>query len=212
MKVYLARHGESLANAEDRWQNDSLDGLTEKGRLQAEAAAGYLLVQGLKVVYSSPKKRALQTAGLIAGKAGCNVRVVQEFRDTDFGVLGGMTLDGSGCSDEIKRLIAEREKDKLHYRPPGGESFEDVKKRCVPSVKRLLAEEEEKGGDGSIAIVAHLNPNRVIIGQIIGLDLEKCHMIRQPNDLIYVIDSSNKTTGYFWNGIMHEGLLLKQAL
>ncbi len=206
MKVYLVRHGESFANAEDRWQNDSLDGLTGKGRLQAEAAAGYLIGQGLKAVYSSPKKRALQTSGIIAGKVGCNVRVVQEFRDTDFGVLGGMRLDGSDCSDGIRRIIAKRQKDKIRYRPPGGESFEDVKKRCVPAMKRILAGEKD---EGSIAIVAHLYPNVLMIGYMIGLGMEECYMIRQPNDLIYVIDSSDKKTSYFWNGVMHEGLLLK---
>ena len=64
MFVYLIRHGEAKNETEDPER-----GLTEKGTSDVASVAGLLKRMGLKVstIYHSEKKRAAQTASLIAG-------------------------------------------------------------------------------------------------------------------------------------------------
>ena len=66
--VYLARHGESDWNAANRFQGHSDRPLTELGREQAEALADALAVRRRSsAIYSSPLRRALDTATAVAG-------------------------------------------------------------------------------------------------------------------------------------------------
>ena len=65
--VFL-RHGESIGNAESRWQGQSDYALTEKGRLQAQALARRWKSEGVKfdLIIASPLVRARETAQIIA--------------------------------------------------------------------------------------------------------------------------------------------------
>ncbi|MBI2214429.1 MAG: phosphohistidine phosphatase SixA [Acidobacteria bacterium] len=65
MKVYLMRHGEAAAR-----QGDAEPGLTLNGERQADDTARALVRQGAKVevVYHSGKRRARETAQLVASK------------------------------------------------------------------------------------------------------------------------------------------------
>ena len=67
--VFL-RHGESVGNAEERFQGQSDFPLTETGREQARALADRWLKEGMKfdLVVTSPLSRAKETAEIIAGK------------------------------------------------------------------------------------------------------------------------------------------------
>jgi broad specificity phosphatase PhoE len=66
MKIILVRHGESEANKAgkhqgkgDKWTNTSL---TEKGKQQAKKVAERLKKEEIEIIYSSPLKRAKETA------------------------------------------------------------------------------------------------------------------------------------------------------
>src|SRR6476659_3838971 len=65
--VFL-RHGESIGNAESRWQGQSDYALTERGRKQAQALANRWKSEGAKfdAIISSPLVRAKETAEIIA--------------------------------------------------------------------------------------------------------------------------------------------------
>ena len=67
MRVLLARHGQTDWNAAGRIQGASDVPLNENGREQARKLASKLAASGgrLGAIYSSPLKRALETAGII---------------------------------------------------------------------------------------------------------------------------------------------------
>jgi len=89
-RLYLLRHGENPANLSKEFSNRQVDyPLTEKGVLQAEQTADRFADQGLQAVYSSPLKRAAQTAGLIAARPGLPVVEMEAFREIDVGSLEG---------------------------------------------------------------------------------------------------------------------------
>ena len=65
MRIYFSRHGESEANLLHEHANRGFKyGLTEAGRAQAAALAARLEDVPLARIYSSPLKRAVETARL----------------------------------------------------------------------------------------------------------------------------------------------------
>lgn len=88
IKLYLVRHGENLANLTKEFSHRKVDySLTPKGRLQAEQAAAYFRDRDIHAVFSSPLKRAMETAVTIAGALGQEYTVVEEFRELNVGEL-----------------------------------------------------------------------------------------------------------------------------
>lgn len=87
-RLLLVRHGENRANLTKEFSHRSVDyPLTVKGKLQAEQTAEYLRALPVKQVFSSPLKRAYETAEMIAAKVGGEVSVLEDFRELDVGVL-----------------------------------------------------------------------------------------------------------------------------
>lgn len=77
-RLVFCRHGETESNV-GGWLAGSRDvSLTERGRAQARAAAAALAAQGSPVVaiYSSPQRRARETANVIGAALGLPVAVV----------------------------------------------------------------------------------------------------------------------------------------
>ena len=65
-KLILARHGETMWNAEKVFRGRADVSLNEIGTRQAELLGKYLGNWSLEAIYSSPVKRALDTASIIA--------------------------------------------------------------------------------------------------------------------------------------------------
>jgi broad specificity phosphatase PhoE len=88
--LYLLRHGENPANLSKQFSNRQVDfPLTEKGVIQAQQTADYLSRQNIRDIYSSPLRRAAQTATIIADRLGLDVEVNESFREIDVGALEG---------------------------------------------------------------------------------------------------------------------------
>ncbi len=90
MTLLLLRHGESEGNATRRIQGWSDHGLTELGRQQAEAAGRYLADAGAVALYSSPLRRARDTAVIVAGHTGLQILDLPDLREYRFGEAQGL--------------------------------------------------------------------------------------------------------------------------
>ena len=90
MTLLLLRHGESEGNATGRIQGWSDHGLTELGRQQAEASGRRLADTGAVALYSSPLRRALDTATIVAAHTGHEVIELPDLREYRFGEAQGM--------------------------------------------------------------------------------------------------------------------------
>lgn len=89
-RVYFVRHGEGVDNVAKRFSYKRVDSpLTERGRLQASQTAEFLAGRDIDEVFSSPMKRAHETAQIIAGRLGKNVTVLEGFREVNVGELEG---------------------------------------------------------------------------------------------------------------------------
>lgn len=88
--LYLVRHGENLANLTLEFSHRKVDySLTPKGRLQARQTAEYFHDKGIQAIYTSPLKRASETAQIIGEAVGLPVEVVEHFREVNVGELEG---------------------------------------------------------------------------------------------------------------------------
>jgi len=93
--IYFVRHGESEANTRHVFAGQKDDSmLTNKGREQALATAQEIIKEGLKIdkIYSSPLKRASETAKIIAkglNFENSNIIIDKHIIEYDMGSLTG---------------------------------------------------------------------------------------------------------------------------
>lgn len=136
--VFL-RHGESIGNAESRWQGQSDYALTDKGRKQASALANRWKSEAVKfdLIISSPLVRAKETAEIIASALGVKVALDPILLERDIGEMEGLTVEevrkrpqppyvtpydsigGEGEGDWALFLRAGQALHELVRRPPG---------------------------------------------------------------------------------------------
>ena len=134
-RFYLVRHGETEWNKVNRLRGRSDILLNEVGLKQAETAGQKLSSKKITFVYTSPLKRAIQTAQKISKYHNLEPVINESFHDFDFGKWSGMQRD---------QIYKEWEKDYKFYKEhpqlfkaPGGESFWDVRKRVLFGLKEL---------------------------------------------------------------------------
>jgi len=91
----LLRHGESVGNAQARWQGQSDYPLTERGRAQARAVAERWKSENEKfdLAISSPLVRARETSEIIAAVLNLKVEVDPIWLERDIGEMEGLTAD-----------------------------------------------------------------------------------------------------------------------
>ena len=91
--ITLLRHGESVGNAESRWQGQADFPLTNKGREQARALADRWKREGAQFdhVISSPLSRARETAEIVASALNLKVEHEPLWLERDNGEFAGLT-------------------------------------------------------------------------------------------------------------------------
>ena len=89
----LLRHGESVGNAESRWQGQSEFPLTENGRSQARAVAKRWLAEQIRfdLIITSPLMRAKETAEIIGAALDVPVESDPVWLERNVGQLAGLT-------------------------------------------------------------------------------------------------------------------------
>jgi broad specificity phosphatase PhoE len=98
------RHGESVGNAESRWQGQADFPLTDRGREQAQALADRWQGEGrgFDSIISSPQERARVTAEIIANSLNLSVETDPIWMERNIGEIAGMT------GEEVNRRLPDR--------------------------------------------------------------------------------------------------------
>ena len=144
--MLLVRHGATDWNRARLAQGQADIALNRMGRRQAREAAEALAGYELDAVYASDLQRAVATAQAIAGRQGLEVITDRDFREIDQGEWEGVH------SDEIRRRWPELWGPARHVsRRPGGESPEEVSRRALAGLRRVL----QAHPTGTVAIVSH---------------------------------------------------------
>lgn len=134
-RVLLVRHAESVWNTQRRLQGHGGVGLSETGRRQAEALAGWLAgTIGPAPVVSSDLARARETGEVIATALGADLQVDPDLRERSFGDWEGRSVEDLTAEDSpLWQRFADGEDVATEV---GGESGPDLAGRVVPAIRR----------------------------------------------------------------------------
>jgi broad specificity phosphatase PhoE len=164
--LYLARHGQSVSNADRRFQGAQDVPLSELGRRQAAALSAALRSRRLAHVYTSPLERARRTAEIVVAELGVALTVVDDLRELSLGEWEGRTVE------EIRALpgdpYAQWIRDPLTNLPPGGEPLPTVQRRALAAVDAIAAAHPD-GED--VLVVAHGGVISAYLAYHLGLPL-----------------------------------------
>ncbi|KAK7300916.1 hypothetical protein RJT34_11768 [Clitoria ternatea] len=177
--ILLTRHGESEYNVRGRIGGDSA--LSEAGQLYKKKLAKFvekrLKSERAASIWTSTLQRTILTAGRIVGFPKIQWRALDEI---NAGVCDGMTYE------EIKRNMPEeyesRNKDKLRYRYPRGESYLDVIQRLEPVIIEL---ERQRG---PVVVISHQAVLRALYAYFTDRPLKEVPDIEMPLHTIIEIN------------------------
>jgi len=171
-EIILARHGETKWNVQEIFRGRIDIALNETGRKQAELLAEYLRHLKIEAIYSSPLKRALKTAEVIASHHKLAVEITPGLIDFNYGKWQG--LPHQEVKDKYNELYAEWISHPDQVKIPAGESLNDVRKRAIGVVDEVTAKHE-----GTIVLLSHRVVNKVLICALLGLDNSHFWNIKQ---------------------------------
>jgi len=200
MKLYFVRHGESEANTQHVISNRGwTHPLTEMGRRQACDLVAGLSQAGAGKIYSSPLRRAVETAEILARRLDLPFQIDDALREYDCGDLEGKAdAESWRLHAALKHSwLVERQ---LHRRIKGGESYLDIQGRFQPFINRLI----EVGIDGEVVIlVGHGGTYQCMLPALCeNLDFDAGLALPFPNTGYVLVESSRR--GWFcreWCGI-----------
>ena len=170
LKIYLTRHGQNKDNLAGILNGHRDESLTEKGIEQAHQIADKTKEERISfdVVYSSPLKRAFDTARIISETTGSPKPETEPLLiERDFGIMTGKNIS------DIEKLcspnIIKAEVITYFLDPEGAETFPDLMKRA----RVLLDKLENKYTKGNILLVTHGDIGKMIYAEYYKLDWKK---------------------------------------
>ncbi|MEO6154132.1 MAG: histidine phosphatase family protein [Thermomonas sp.] len=188
MRILLARHGETLWNAEGRYQGQEDIALSEVGIDQATALGQRLHELHIDRAMASPLSRARRTAELALGKSRASKLIFDEgLKEIAHGSWEGLLASEIHERDPT-RLRAWREAPETVQMPDGGESLQQVGDRAWPALARACA---GLGADATLLIVAHDAVNRVLLCRILGIPLSRLWGFRQAPTTLNLLEGAD---------------------
>ncbi|HTS75185.1 MAG TPA: histidine phosphatase family protein [Bryobacteraceae bacterium] len=148
-RLFLVRHAEPAITGVMLGALDPE--LSDAGRAHA---ATLLINVRLALVYSSPQRRAVETARIIA--RGARIEIVDDLREISHGDWNGLAWAQIEARDP--ELAARKLRDWRGITAPNGEPYEDFASRVARAFERI------RRGPRPSAIVAHAGVNKEIAG------------------------------------------------
>jgi broad specificity phosphatase PhoE len=183
MRLILIRHGETDHNADGMVQGRADIPLNDLGRRQAAALADSLRHTPVRAVYTSPLKRARETAAIVAAALDLPVTVEPDLIEMDVGRLEG--LSGAQMRERFPEFLAVWAGPEGPDIPmPGGESLRQVQTRAWAVVERL----REHHGDETVVAASHNFVIATIVCRAVGVPLSAFRRMRHGVASRTVID------------------------
>ena len=185
-RIVLVRHGQTEwnvgAGADERFRGRTDLSLDDTGLAQARALAERLADRPIVAVYSSPLKRAVETAWPTARQLSLPVQPLPGIIDVNYGDWQGLSHpEVANAYPDLYRLWLEKPQ---RVRFPHGESLRQVRLRGMAALKEVAARHKGR----VILLVAHQVVNKVLVCAMLGLDNSHFWRIRQDNACINIFD------------------------
>ena len=182
LRLVLIRHGEPEQEIQGKCYGSLDIGLSEKGRSRVHAKLSSVQNFSAAALYASPLKRAIETAAIAGTCLGLQATINPELREINFGSFEGLAY--SEIEQRYPREFKLWMEHPTDAKFPGGESFTEMKVRVLKFMEFLLSTHHQE----TVVIVSHGGPNRVILGEALGIPDQMVFRIDQAYAAINVID------------------------
>ncbi len=182
-RLVLVRHGAPEESSRNRCYGELDVALSDVGRAQAVELAARLpqFVDGkFAAAYSSPRRRAVETARLVAPDV--ELQLEPALREIDFGAFEGLTYDEAAARDPALYRRWMEQPTEVTF--PGGESWPLVKAR----VDRVSTQIRRRHAGQTVLLVAHGGPLRALLAAALGLPDANIFRIDQSFAGLSIID------------------------
>jgi broad specificity phosphatase PhoE len=181
-RLLLVRHGETEWNKEGRYHGVTDVELSKVGLEQARRLSQRLAKEKPDALYSSPLKRAMQTAQQIAEVHNMSIVPRDELRELNLGDFEGKRFRGAG--DEGRPLEAAWEVGNVDFTPPGGETLYQLHDRVAGFLSALGVRHSER----TVLIVSHGGTLRVMICHLMGIELKYWWRLRIESGALSIVE------------------------
>lgn len=157
--VYLdvIRHARTRWNLEKRLQGSNDIELCRKGIADANHWAVLLAESGYDRIVSSPLKRAINTAEIIADAVKKKIVIDPHFREQDFGLWEGKTVQH--LRETYPGQVEAEESKGWLFHPPQGESRQMVLQRVLSGISNLRKQYDQQ----RLLVVSHSSVMKILI-------------------------------------------------
>lgn len=181
MKLFLVRHCQTDWNLNHRIQGSSDIKLNEEGLRQSSALALWFKQFKIDAIYSSPMRRAIETAEKIAKNFNLDIQPLSGLKELNHGALEGeSSLDVWNWHGALLKKWIE---DPMNIKLPGGESIAELKERVWNAINEITL----KHADKNVVVVGHHFTNLIIISMAIGLDLGNIWRLKQDESAVNLL-------------------------
>jgi len=177
LKLILVRHGETLANRENRVQGTTDIKLSDYGRMQAEKLAESLKSEPIERIVSSPLRRAYETARAISKFHGAMIESDSDLQEMNHGDFENLTIQE--LREKHISILRQWETNPASIVMPNGESLHDLQRRAWGAIEGIARSAR------NAIVVTHNMTIRTIVCKIQGLDMSHIRKMR--------IDLASKT-------------------
>jgi broad specificity phosphatase PhoE len=168
MKLFYIRHARSEFNEQGRMAGRCDPPLSTSGKEQALAIANILNGKEFDAIYSSPFKRALQTADPISKALSLPIKKNEHISELDMG-----DFSGEKWNDVIANYPKLFSNSDVGFwqlfsndRIPNQERFASATDRVMKTIEELIAEHP----NGKCIVVSHKGVLEILLSKITGFD------------------------------------------
>ena len=187
-RLIIVRHGHTEPAASGRFCGRLDVPLSASGLQQARDVARWLKGVQLAAIYTSPLKRARDTAEVIAGWRKLAVTSLDDLTEIDFGDFDGLTFEEARQRSPQLYEVYLAAPTATQF--PNGESLSQLKRRVSRAIELITRTHPGK----IVLLVAHAGVNRLVIAEALGLPLEQLFRLDQRPAAINVVDYFENTT------------------
>jgi broad specificity phosphatase PhoE len=197
--LFLVRHGQTLANIDNRLAGVTDVPLDPLGELQAAEVAKHMQTIEFDALLTSPLQRARQTANAISSTTGHEPIVVPGLSEMNFGVAEGLTLDDAVIQfPELKTMIDDLEDLDLGW--PQGDTRRAFDERVTATFLGIL----ERYVGKRVVTVAHGGVIGTFFAQIIGGNPREFARFAVANcSVTQLVVKQDHTEVHIWNDVGH---------
>lgn len=184
MKLIFIRHGQTDWNIQGKIQGSYDIELNETGIKQAIELSDKLTKHKyeFKKIYSSPQKRALNTAEILSDSSNIEYVVIDDLREINMGEWEGLSWEE--VEENYPSEYKEWKSNRRYTSPPKGESYEDMLQRVIRSLHKIINENKD-----DVVIVTHSAVIMSLQCYITNTPFNKMLMFKTTNAEITEIDS-----------------------